>query len=144
MSFDANNTYCSTEQLRRRLTTYGIAFIGDVDTLDAYQDTTEAVYEEEAIEYANVLADEALCGLTTISQRVSNSWIKDRVVDIAAGRFFSLAGREVPATLQKAYDDAMDRLAAVREGELTVPGLVLSSSFTRTKRSKPIGAIGPC
>lgn len=128
--FDASNTYASKEQVEKRLTAYAKRWALDVDQVDRYTDTLEESYYEEAIDYANNLADEALAPYVDISPRPANEWIKDRVVDIAVARVISLGGRDVEVQLQNAADDAQNRLNMVREGAIKVPGLVYTQTLS--------------
>lgn len=126
MAFDSANTYASVDDLKLRLSRRGYTWAGDVDDADGFIDASsaEATYAEEALDYANGLIDEALTPHADITPRPANGWLKDRCVDIAAARYFSLGGRKVPKPLADDAQDARDRLVEVREGLVKVPGLI--------------------
>lgn len=135
MAFDAANTYCSVDDLTARVSRDGKVWAGDVDDADGDVDTVEDIYHEAAIDYANGLADEALTPHVDISPRPANDWIRDRVIDIAAARFFSLGGRAVPAPFKEAADESKDKLEQVREGLVKVPGLDYTQTLSSGRRS---------
>ena len=137
MSYSASNTYATTEQLRKRLSTSGMTWAQDVDDADTFADSAETAYGEEAIEYANALCDEALVPWVTISPRPANDWLKDRCVDIAAWRLVTLGGREPTPPLQLAYEDAKDKLEQAREGSLTIPGLNYNETLLNGQQGVP-------
>lgn len=137
MSYSASNTYATTEQLRKRLSTSGMTWAQDVDSPDAYADTAEATYGEEAVEYANALCDEALAPWVTISPRPANDWLKDRCVDIAAWRLVTLGGREPTPPIQLAYEAALEKLDMAREGTITVPGLNYNETLVNGQPGVP-------
>lgn len=145
MPFDSSNTYVTVEQVRRRLSTYGLDWSVDVNDADGYRDTAETLYCEEAIEYANNLIDEAICQSVDISPRPSNPWLTDRGVDIVAARVVSLGGRKIPKPLQDAADSAEAKLALVRDAEMKVPGLDYTQVLDSGKRAGfPILAVNVC
>lgn len=137
MSYSASNTYATTEQLRKRLSTSGMTWAQDVDAADAYADSGEAGYGEEAVEYANVLCDEALAPHVSVVPRPANDWVKDRCIDIAAWRLVTLGGREPTPPIQLAYDEAREKLDMVREGTITVPGLNYNQTLLNGQQGVP-------
>lgn len=138
MSYSASNTYATTEQLRKRLSTYGMVWAQDVDSPDAFADSAETEYGEEAVEYGNVLCDEALAPHVNVVPRpVPNDWLKDRCVDIAAWRLVTLGGREPTPPIQLAYESAIEKLDMVREGAITVPGLNYNETLANGQPGVP-------
>ncbi len=138
MPFSPANTYASLEELKLRVSRHGYKWAADVDDGDGFvpEGSPEQNYPEEALEYANTLIDEALVSQNLdITPRQSNDWCKDRAIDIAAARIFSLGGRNIPAPLQAAFDLALDKLMEVRAGTLRIPGMDYSNVTTGGRRS---------
>jgi len=126
MPFSPANTYASIEELKLRVSRHGYKWAADVDDGDGFvpESSPEQNYPEESLEYANTLIDEALVSLNvSVTPRPANDWCRDRAIDLAVWRLFSLGGRNVPAPFQAAYDMAMDKLMEVRAGTLRIPGL---------------------
>jgi hypothetical protein len=124
MPYDANNTYATLTELEQRLTVNGLTWCCDQDDFDTERDAAEAAYAQDALEYANVLADQAIVRIARISPRPANDWLKGRVVDIAAYRIATLGGRAAAEPLRLADEEARALLEEVASGAIVVPGLV--------------------
>lgn len=124
MPYDANNTYATLTDLEARLTVYGLTWCCDQDDYDSERDAAEAAYAQDALEYANALADAAIVKIARISPRPENNWLNGRVVDIAAYRIATLGGRAAAEPLRLADEEARALLESVANGGATVPGLV--------------------
>lgn len=113
------------DDLESRLTEYGIVWHVDVDTVDDSASSGELNnYAVPALQYADSVVDAAVAKfIDSINSRPSNNWLRDRAIDIAAYRVFSLGGRSVPLSIEESYKLSLQWLDLVREGDLIVPGL---------------------
>lgn len=138
-SADYSNSYCTDTDVQNRLTSYGLTYLVDRDTVDGYRGGTEVEYIEAAVHYADSIVDTAVAPhRISIATRVTdNDWLRDRAVDIAAYRVFSLAGRDIPEPISEAYATSMQMLERAREGDLEIPNLEYQSKVTDTGRHGP-------
>lgn len=118
--------WATLSELHARLTQFGTGWHVDVDVVNGTGSESElAAYAVPALQYADSLVDAAVVNfIASINNRPQNNWLRDRSVDIAAYRVFSLGGRLVPEPLELAYRQTLEWLEAARNKELTVPGLV--------------------
>jgi len=146
MPYDATNTYATVDNLKGRVTRYGYVWAGDVDDADGFvaASSPEAAYAEDALEWANLKVDEALAPHVDISPRPANGWCREKVIDLAAARYFSIGGRNVPKSFADAAAAAMEDLDAVRENVLRVPGLDYSRLSVDGRRARPVQFLNAC
>ena len=104
--------------------------IGYDDLLDADMDGTvksdeQTTYGSAALNYACSLIDGAICNQLDImvARSSGNIWLKDRCIDIAVWRLFGYGGRDIPASVQMAYDHSLQLLEGVKDGD-RIPGYV--------------------
>jgi hypothetical protein len=119
-------SYCSLQDLERRLTAIGVRNVADRNLDGTASNAETAAALVSSIEYAAGLIDAAIAGQVepTAAQGSGNAWLRDRAVDIAAYRAAGLGGRDIPATLIAAFEFSIRELERVRAGG-RVPDLVL-------------------
>lgn len=117
--------WATVDDLESRLTEYGLIWHVDVDTVNDVASAGELnSYAVPSLQYADSVVDAAVAKfIASIASRPANDWLKDRAIDIAAYRVFSLGGRSVPMSIEESYKLSLDWLELAREGDLIIPGL---------------------
>lgn len=127
--------YCSYDDVRKRLTNAGVAYVADRDQ-DGLVDTTEqAEHVTTSIQFAGRQIDYAICDQTeTSTARASgNGFLKDLAIDLAAERCCGIGGGEIPAAMQAAADYARVVLGEVKRGR-RIPDYTYPSQPAGTPR----------
>lgn len=125
MSYDSSNTYATLADLQQRTTDHGYINLADRNG-DGLVSSNEQSDVEDCIERANQVVDEAMASHyddPDSARGQSNAWLRDRCLDIAIYYLATLGSREPSEAQQTLYDDAVDKLKAVRLGKLQVPRL---------------------
>lgn len=120
--------YCTETQVSYRLKSAGYTHLAD----DDYDGTVEA--EEiaanitPAIEWAGSQIDYALINhdpayTLSAARAAGNTFLRTTAVDLAAWFVLSNGGREIPESIQSAYERAVELLDGIRDDGNIVPGL---------------------
>lgn len=143
MTYDANYTYATVEQLESKATAAGWLHIADRDGDDTVS-TAELDAVKEEVEAANNVIDAALSQWMPLAtaRGSGNDWLRDRCLHIAMYFAATLGGREAPISVADNYDDALKYLEQVKDGSLRVPGLTYPQADTRRTTRTP-RAINP-
>ena len=117
------NTYCTVADVESRLTAFGVDWIADVVEVDGARQTSETTLVERAIDYCNTIVDTYIQEfvLNIASRPAGNVWLRDRCIDLACVRVFTLGGRDVPAVLQSEADKAMLWLQRAQNRDIQIP-----------------------
>lgn len=117
------NTYCTVADVESRLTPYGVDWIADVVTVDGERNSSETSLVERAIDYCNTIIDTYIQGFVAdINTRpAGNIWLRDRCIDLACVRVFTLGGRDTPPVLQTEADEAMLWLQRAQNRDIQIP-----------------------
>lgn len=116
--------YVSSNDVKKRATRNGWRHIADRDR-DGTLSTTETDEVSAAIAWAGRLIDELLPQSVepSVARASSNGWLMDRAIDLSVYRLFSNGGDDVPASILRAYEDALEAMDRVRGGQSSIPGL---------------------
>lgn len=123
--------YCSRADVLSRLTTYGYDYAADRDEMDGVSaESEQARYIDSAIAWAGSLLDELVeSQIEPASARgQSNSWLRDRAIDLACWRAYTAGGRDAPASMQLSYQSALDAMSRIFDGG-KIPGLVVTRAY---------------
>lgn len=118
----------SVSQFKEWITSQGYDFVGDTDR-DGEVETAETTLQiDTALAYADAIIDGFLCERMDTDDAKSQKprWLHDRCVDIAVWRMAGQGGRDIPESIQRAYDNAIAMLEEVRGGR-QIPGLTYAS-----------------
>lgn len=135
--------YCADDDVRKRLTTAGRKYLADRnrDGTASAEEIADSITEGIAVAGRTIDAH--------LFRRYGNvdsirgqqiPWLKDLCVHLAVWQIVSNGGRDMPASLETAYETAIENLEAVRDGQMDVPGLVTNTPVygpgitTRTPR----------
>ncbi len=135
--------YCSTDNLRDRLTTNGIKWAADRENGgDGSVDSTEkSRYLDSSIAYAGNIVDGYICNQVAVgtARDSGNAWLRDRCLDIAAYRACGVGGRDTPGTIERDYKFTMTELERIKGGDqipgYPYPGPVNAQAIVRTPRA---------
>ncbi|CAB4177894.1 hypothetical protein UFOVP1004_36 [uncultured Caudovirales phage] len=118
-------TYCTVSDVESRLTAYGVDWLVDVVTPDGSRQSAETSLVSQAIDYCNTIIDTYIQDFVRdIANRpAGNVWLRDRCVDLACVRVFTMGGRDVPAVLQTEADRALDWLHRAKLRDVQIPAL---------------------
>lgn len=120
-----DGTYCTVADVESRLTAFGVDWLVDVVEVDGVRQSSETSLVSQAIDYCNTIIDTYIQGFVRdIASRPSgNAWLRDRCIDLACVRVYTLGGREAPAVLQVEADKAMDWLHRAQRRDIQIPAL---------------------
>lgn len=131
--------YCTSTDVRDRLTAAGFRFSVDRDRDDEESASEVASYVTTAIVYAGNIIDAALT--PTIppadARAQSNAWLKDRAIDIAVYRVATHGGRKCPQHLRSDYERTIDWITKIEDGDLSVPGLTYPQAINGDRPAVP-------
>lgn len=115
--------YVSEATVKKRATKNGWRFITDRNR-DGATDATEQGEIDSAIEWAGTLLDELVAPFIQPSDArgQSNTWLRDRALDLAVYRLFTNGGDDAPAAIERGYADALAAMQRIRGG-VAIPGL---------------------
>jgi hypothetical protein len=139
--------YCATSDVQNRLTAAGYNWVAARSGDGTPSPDEVAAYITTGIQYAGNLIDEALAEKAVVGyfRNADNAWLRDRCVDVAVWWCMSVGGREVPADVVEAKNDALQRLKDVHDNDLRVPGLVYPPPPWSDHRSARVPRIAdPC
>lgn len=116
-------TYCTVADVEARLTAFGVDWLVDVVEVDGVRQSTETSLVTQAIDYCNTIIDTYIQEfvLNIASRPAGNVWLRDRCIDLACVRVFTLGGRDVPAVLQSEADKAMLWLQRAQNRDIQIP-----------------------
>ncbi len=117
-------SYCEVSDIESRLSVYGVDWLVDVVTPDGVRQAGETSLVTQAIEYCSTIIDTYIQGFVhdIASRPTGNAWLRDRCVDLACARVFTLGGRDIPIVLQSESDKAMDWLKRAHNRDIQIPG----------------------
>lgn len=120
--------YCTTEDVRNRLTANGYINVGDLDGDGAVSGAEVAASITSAIEWAGAEIDYALINhqppySLAVARASGNIFLRSRAIDCASWQITTNGGRDVPGSFQQAYERAVEMLEGIREQGNEVPGL---------------------
>jgi phage gp36-like protein len=125
--------YCEASDVRNRLKASGYSSVVDDDLDDVVSASELAANITSAIAEAGSVMDEYFVNRVTAYDtavlRAGNTWCKYCCVDIAAWYAASNGGRDVPESLQNAYDSRIARLEKIEAGNI-IPGTTIDSPVT--------------
>jgi phage gp36-like protein len=120
--------YCDDEAIRKRLTTAGRKWLTDRNRDGSITDDEIADTITENIAIAGREIDAHLFrryGLVASIRGQQIPWLRDICIKIAVWYIVSAGGRDsMPGSVQAAYDNALESLKSIRDGQMDVPGLV--------------------
>ncbi len=120
--------YCTATQVSNRLKAAGYTHLADDDGDGAVEADEITANITPAIEWAGSQIDYALANHEppynlTSARAAGNTFLRTVAVDIAAWSVLTNGGRDVPESIQAAYDRDIEMLNAIREDGDIVPGL---------------------
>lgn len=134
----------SASNLRQWITTAGYTFVGDEDRDGTVESGEETLLIDTALSYASDLIDGYICSQInpTVARASGNSWLTHRCVDIAVWRMAGQGGRDIPVSIQLAYENTIKLLEGVRDGN-QIPGYNYSSPSNTAIRSRAPVIVNP-
>lgn len=117
--------YTTREAIRKRLTSVGYQWTADRNQSGGVTEQELVDVIDPAIDYAGNMVAGAIAHLVdpAAAASLSNAWLRDRALDIAAFRATTQGGRRTPKVLRDDYERALEMLNEVLEGTRKVPGL---------------------
>lgn len=121
--------YCSTDNIKNRLTTAGVEFAANRDGGGAASSTEIAAYITSGIQEAGTKIDAALVGQALPSSARAQTaagtvdYLKFLCVDLASFYAATKGGDDAPESIKAAFDRAWGELENIRRRFQIVPGL---------------------
>lgn len=120
--------YCTATQVSNRLKAAGYAHLADDDADGTVESTEVDSNITPCIEWAGSQIDYALANHEpaynlSSARAAGNTFLRTIAVDLAVWAVLTNGGREVPESIQAAYDRDIEMLNAIREDGDIVPGL---------------------
>lgn len=113
----------------------------DEDADGTVESDEQTTYGSTALDYASALIDGYIQGQVdpaearTATAASSASWLKDRCIDIAVWRIAGMGGRDIPESIQIAFDNTIKLLEGIKEGD-QIPGYVYPGLVNAVRLNK--------
>lgn len=132
--------YCLLSEVDGWLSQHGYDFALDQDNDGTVETDEQSTYGTAAIVYASNLIDGYIQKQVDPEEAraqavASHTWLKDRCIDIAVYRMAGIGGRDIPESIQTAFENTIALLEAVRDGE-QIPGYVYPGVVNATRLTK--------
>lgn len=110
--------YCTVTDLTNRLTDAGIKWVADRDRNGTVSDAETTAYLTSCIQRGGNMVDGYICRQVnpTSARGTSNTWLRDRCVDIATYYACGIGGRSVKDSIAKVKDEAIAELQRIEDG----------------------------
>lgn len=120
--------YCLLSEIDSWLSQNGYDFLLDEDQDGTVESDEQSTYGTTALIYASNLIDGYIQGqadpaAARAQAAAGFTWLKDRCIDIVVWRIAGIGGRDIPASIQAAYENTIALLEGVRDGD-PIPGHV--------------------
>jgi len=125
--------YCTTTDVSNRLKAAGYLNVADDDASGSLSAGELAANVTAAIVWAGGKVDYYVVNRSpaydhNALRNGANAWCNQRAIDIAAWRVVTNGGRDCPDSLQSAYDEAIEELKGVKDGDV-IPDAAVDSNF---------------
>ncbi len=126
--------YVELTELMGWLSINGYNDLLDVDLDGIVENNEQSTYGSQALNYACSLIDFAICGQVKpeMARTTGNIWLKDRCIDLAVWRLMGYGGRDIPVSVQQAYEHTLQMLAQVKDGD-KIPGYTYPTPINSEK-----------
>ena len=120
--------YCSNTDVSNRFTSSAYLLMGDDDDSGALSAGEIAAAITPGIEWAGSEIDYALVNRqpaydSAAARGAGNVFLRNIAIDLAVWHIVSNGGRDIPDSMQAAYERAVTKLDGIREEAQLVPGL---------------------